>query len=880
VIDLLAGALANPSAWGWAGFGYGFPGGTVSAESEGLRLDWNPAPTQSPDNTQCAFHPLTWVVGHRYLAKITVDSTVDVRMVQPFTQASAWARAGQNVEVWWEFTVSAGPDTFGIESAPAPGATSTLVRELTVFDLTASQAGERVPLMVVPGVSFLDPFRVVLPLTIQYGRSDVGNQPDAASLTFGWLGDLTLAYGAGDYRIEVGMPIQVEFRTSYGVWDDIWEDTWIETGGAVVESRRFTGRVGALAPSREGRLVQTEITCVGEMATLAATPSGTADWPAESEAARVARVVADAGPGLVGTGEAWGLVARAAERSPVLDILRQMASALGALVVERRDGVAVYEPASVRAAGAGASSLVLDDYEILDDVGWAQQIDVLVNDITATYGTAPDGGDRPWYRASSAESVSRFGLRHTDIETPLANLADVQTFVAGVIQRWAFPSWEAPQVLVWADILSDAQWAALMSLAVGSVIETKGVTTEPAASGGSARWFVEGWREEYSREDGGRLVHDFQVAVSDPARWRPADKTATSITASGPGSIQFGSTATITGTLTTPDGPAGGQTVRVMEGSTRLNSGTTSANSGAFSIPLANLGVGRRVLTVEFVGSGLLLPSSTQVVVDVTQVTSTAVSLTVSPNPVRNGQTATLTATVTPSSVSGRVSFERSLDGGAWEAVSSSAISGGKAAWAWSANSPTRAWRWRAVLVPNSGFAPATSSPVSVDVLAKTSRTIEATRAWEACYRSDGSKRSDTNDLYQGYYSGTNGNQRSLVGFNYSIPAGATVTKVEVYLNNAHFGSAAGGQAVVGSHSKASEPATWTGSGVSDDLKRFTMARYATGWFDITSAVKAIIQSGTMKGIAIGPAPSTALTYYGSFKGGTTRLRITIEEWT
>jgi hypothetical protein len=56
------------------------------------------------------------------------------------------------------------------------------------------------------------------------------------------------------------------------------------------------------------------------------------------------------------------------------------------------------------------------------------------------------------------------------------------------------------------------------------------------------------------------------------------------------------------------------------------------------------------------------------------------------------------------------------------------------------------------------------------------------------------------------------------------------------------------------------------------------MARYAAAWIDVTSWAKSIVQNGSMKGIAIGPGPSTALTYYGSFSTNP-RLRITYTRW-
>ena len=74
--------------------------------------------------------------------------------------------------------------------------------------------------------------------------------------------------------------------------------------------------------------------------------------------------------------------------------------------------------------------------------------------------------------------------------------------------------------------------------------------------------------------------------------------------------------------------------------------------------------------------------------------------------------------------------------------------------------------------------------------------------------KANGSKRSDTSDLYQGYVSGTNGDQRSLAGF--TIPDadwyGWSITKVEVQLKFMDWWKSSGGTALIGSHNHSSEP--------------------------------------------------------------------------
>lgn len=149
-------------------------------------------------------------------------------------------------------------------------------------------------------------------------------------------------------------------------------------------------------------------------------------------------------------------------------------------------------------------------------------------------------------------------------------------------------------------------------------------------------------------------------------------------------------------------------------------------------------------------------------------------------------------------------------------------------------------------------------------------KTFYAT--WGATYQSDGDKRSET-DLYQGYYSSTNGNQKALAGFDFAIlpNTSGTVECLSCYvtLKNKHWGSAAGGTAVLGTHNKTSEPATYPGSGVTVSRVTSSMERYQTKKISLGTTIGAEFMNGTSHGVAIGPGDTTALTYYGYFEGST-----------
>jgi hypothetical protein len=156
------------------------------------------------------------------------------------------------------------------------------------------------------------------------------------------------------------------------------------------------------------------------------------------------------------------------------------------------------------------------------------------------------------------------------------------------------------------------------------------------------------------------------------------------------------------------------------------------------------------------------------------------------------------------------------------------------------------------------------------------------TSTWTRSYQGDGSLRISNGDIYQGYYSSTNGNQRSLIGFDddtiRSNLSGATITKVEIRLDNTHFYNNSGGTAVLGTHDYGSAPSSWSGSRVNESRQNFSWAKGALKWVTVSNSFGNDFKSGAATGIALGPGDSTSLTYYGYFVGqnGTYKPQIRI----
>jgi hypothetical protein len=755
---------------------------------------------------------------------------------------------------------------------------------------------EPAQVLVYVAGAIADPMRVVLPLTHTAGANDPTQQANAPSLTFDWLGPLTFDYGGEPIDLTVGTVIGLTLdQAGGGIWSDIWDDLWspaLPPGTVSIPPiRRFTGRISDLEPSADAAEMITSVTCIGVTGEAATFQVGAAALPQQTEAQRVNALGGPAPYPVVNQATSAVLLARDPNRTGLIDALQETAEAVGSRVVENGLGQIVYVGLPTRQAATTAVELT--EAQILAPVGWAQHVGGLINDVTVFYGPAPvsPATVRASVTVSNPASQQAYGRQHVDIESQFTSDDDASQFAAIVLAHWAQPFWDAPQIGVRADVLDDVTWKALMSAQLGQVLIAHGVTGSPSPPAGVGRWLIEGWSQVWDRSgDDDRLTDTLLIAVSEYERWVSDGKQPSTVAAvAAPTTAPYLTPITITATVKSQSLPVpAGDTVEVWDGSTLLGSGLT--NAGGVATIAVKPAAGTRHLTVRYAGGVTTKPSDTSVTVTITPVTTTAVGIVSSDTTLRAGvDSATFTATVTPVGVTGTIRWQYQRDGGAWTDWSGqdSTVSPttGKATATWSpASSAGDVYVWRAQYVPTPGsaFAPATSGTISHTVQHKSTTTRTYSAAWGATYQQDGDKRSDTSDLYQGYYSGTNGNQRSLAGFASMASDwdGATITKVEVRLTTPHWNSASGGTAVIGSDDATSEPGSWP-SGVKTDRTRAAFDRDETRWVNITDWGKGFA-SGALRAIALGPGPSTSSTYYGYATGtGSDRpqIRITGEVW-
>lgn len=156
-------------------------------------------------------------------------------------------------------------------------------------------------------------------------------------------------------------------------------------------------------------------------------------------------------------------------------------------------------------------------------------------------------------------------------------------------------------------------------------------------------------------------------------------------------------------------------------------------------------------------------------------------------------------------------------------------------------------------------------------------------------FQGDGTNRDAyaSGHIYQGQYSSTNGNQFSILNFDYTTIAsdlsGATITKTEVYLHNVGWYYNSGGTTIIGYASAAAGSGNYSYSNVTSDVNSFSGWAVGSGkWVTVNNSIGNAFKSGSAHALALGKGPSTSLTYYGYFRGHSEsnppQLRITYQK--
>lgn len=250
----------------------------------------------------------------------------------------------------------------------------------------------------------------------------------------------------------------------------------------------------------------------------------------------------------------------------------------------------------------------------------------------------------------------------------------------------------------------------------------------------------------------------------------------------------------------------------------------------------------------------------------------TTTTLTATSGPLNPGATVSLSATVKAGATNvtaGSVAFEVDTPSAGWAAISTDSAS------PWSASyvlpSALGTYKFRAKYLGSGANAPSTSAEKSVvNEAVATNKTWSGYATSSRSYEEDGGYRYEYHDsrCYQGYYSSTNGQQKSAIWF--SIPSevdGATVTKATLRLTRIGSLGDSSITIICGSHMDASVRSTWDAiSGKDTNVDSFPGDAWSSGdnttTYTLDSLMRTKFAQGA-KGVLLGPSSSNYCAFHG-----------------
>lgn len=369
-------------------------------------------------------------------------------------------------------------------------------------------------------VSHRTPYEV----KVKAGRDDIESQPDATVLTFSMLG-----HGqeqVGDLCV---------LTDDYG--------------------QVFSGYVTDLKAEQDDGMGWTvSCTATGPLAVLGHLNVGAAGWPRETDSARIARAVEEAGlPHLIDANAAGPdiLPHEAGETVNAADAARDAAdSGMGVLWEDPTDPLmrlrylnarqrawkaydytwAELPPLRAWTGYAGITWSAMDSDNVTGvvstypghieidpgtanaEVTFEQSVGDWARKITVTWGAEPEGGgDRPVVTTGTQPPEEGW-------DTILADVADATTFASTMLRRKRYPSWRLTSLLVHSALLPPDVW---LSLRGGLVVGLRITVPFPHGSPVGTLWegYLEGW-EHQATEEG----HTLALNVSDRQLTEPADR--------------------------------------------------------------------------------------------------------------------------------------------------------------------------------------------------------------------------------------------------------------------------------------------------------------------------------------------------------------------
>jgi hypothetical protein len=143
---------------------------------------------------------------------------------------------------------------------------------------------------------------------------------------------------------------------------------------------------------------------------------------------------------------------------------------------------------------------------------------------------------------------------------------------------------------------------------------------------------------------------------------------------------------------------------------------------------------------------------------------------------------------------------------------------------------------------------------------------------WSRSYEGgNGTRFDDTDYMYQGSFTGSPGNQKSLAGFDYKniqqTLKGAEILEASITIKNDHARWNKGLYAFVGSHNYTAKPGTWNWGNVRERRWKKWVTESGSVTINAGTTFGKELQNGSTRGISIGDEPTNNSDNYGFFRG-------------
>jgi len=254
---------------------------------------------------------------------------------------------------------------------------------------------------------------------------------------------------------------------------------------------RFRGQVTDLALEWVDGVPQLQVVGAGNLARISRRKVGYGDWPSESWADRVDRVMGEAEWSLYAqdTPRLTGLMvaARAAGETTVNAQLADLAESAGAAICDTPDGTIWIQPLAARQPiTSDPAPLEIPPDRVAYAPAWQEILDV-VNVVAVAYGPEEDSHTQT---SRNEDSVDAYGERTSDVGGTLATEADAGTRGAELVGRRGYPRWVMPG----CDVLG------VFTPRIGEAVL---IASLPAPSPVGSQWgpVVEGWVDQMDGPD-------------------------------------------------------------------------------------------------------------------------------------------------------------------------------------------------------------------------------------------------------------------------------------------------------------------------------------------------------------------------------------------